>query len=71
MYALAHAVLLCRGMYFSYAPQVVLTLRGVGAWFLFTILAAGAAAVRGHREAHYRWVMRHIAAGIWVAVQVS
>jgi hypothetical protein len=27
--------------------------------------------VPGYREAHYRWVMRHVAAGIWVAIQVS
>lgn len=47
----------------------VLEVQIVAAWFLFT-LACGIWAARTRKlRSHRRWMLRHAAAGLWVAVQ--
>ncbi|MEW5306982.1 MAG: hypothetical protein WDW36_009405 [Sanguina aurantia] len=44
-------------------------LRVVIVWFAITAAAAASLAIRGKFKSHRVWVYRHIASGIWVAVQ--
>ena len=43
--------------------------RGVAAWFLITISLAVWHAAHRRFSQHRKWILRHIASGIWVAVQ--
>ena len=43
--------------------------RGIAGWFLVTLLIAIWYAVKRRVSQHRKWIFRHVAAGIWVAVQ--
>ncbi len=43
--------------------------RVVGGWFAFTISIAAYYATQKKFETHRRWILRHVGAGIWIAVQ--
>lgn len=43
--------------------------RSIAAWFIWTGLMAGIEAKRGAYASHRQWSIRHIGAGLWVAMQ--
>ena len=43
--------------------------RMVGVWFLITISMAVYCAMQNKFQEHRKWILRHVASGIWVAVQ--
>ncbi|KAG2500777.1 hypothetical protein HYH03_001539 [Edaphochlamys debaryana] len=51
------------------SPSGLLVLRLLMVWFMWTALAAVAAARSRRYDKHATWAVRHIASGIWVVVQ--
>ncbi|KAF5830393.1 hypothetical protein DUNSADRAFT_14657 [Dunaliella salina] len=58
-----------RKMYFIMHPAVAWLYMSQAMWFLFSLAYAVLAARARLYRAHRAWMLRHIASGIWVAVQ--